>query len=60
MMKCYLMLHFIWVFTVYQSTHLGVSDLQRVKRFCVFTPNGWLKQGMTMLQGDVELCMKSL
>ena len=29
------MLHFadfIWVFTVYQSTHLGVSRIQRVKQ----------------------------
>ena len=25
------MQHFIWVFTVCQSTHLGVSGLQRVK-----------------------------
>ena len=31
LMKCSIMLHFIWVFTVYQSTHLGVSSKQRVK-----------------------------
>ena len=30
-MKCSIMLHFIWVFTVCQSTHLGVSRIQRVK-----------------------------
>ena len=29
-MKCCSMRHFIWVFTVCQSTHLGVSGLQRV------------------------------
>ena len=26
------MLHFIWVFTVCQSTHLAVSSIKRVKR----------------------------
>ena len=31
LMKCSIMLHFIWVFTSCQSTHLGVSGLQRVK-----------------------------
>ena len=31
-MKCHIMWHFIWVFTVCKSTHLGVSCLQRVKR----------------------------
>ena len=30
-MKCSIMLHFIWVFTVCKSTHLGVSQIQRVK-----------------------------
>ena len=30
-MKCSIMLHFIWVFTVCQSTRLRVSDIQRVK-----------------------------
>ena len=29
-MKCSMMLHFIWVLTVCQSTHLGVSSIQRV------------------------------
>ena len=32
-MKCSIMLHFIWVFTVCQSTRLGVSSIQRVKDF---------------------------
>ena len=31
LMKCSIMLHFIWIFTVCQSTHLGVSHIQRVK-----------------------------
>ena len=31
-MKCSIMLHFIWVFTVCKSTHLGVSRIQRVNR----------------------------
>ena len=26
-MKCSIMLHFIWVFTVCQSTHFGVSHI---------------------------------
>ena len=30
-MKCRIVRHFIWVFTVYQSTHLGVSGPRRVK-----------------------------
>ena len=30
-MKCSIMLHFIWIFNVYQSTHLRVSSIQRVK-----------------------------
>ena len=29
-MKCSIMLHFIWVFTVFESTHLGVFQIQRV------------------------------
>ena len=29
-MKCPFMCHLIWVFTLSQSTHLGVSSLQRV------------------------------
>ena len=29
-MKCSIMLHFIWAFTVCQSTHLGVSSIQKV------------------------------
>ena len=31
-MKCCILLHFIWVFTVCQSTHLGMSSIQRAKR----------------------------
>ena len=30
LIKCSIMLHFIWVFTVCQSTHLVVPSLQRV------------------------------
>ena len=30
LMKCCIMLHFIWVFNVCLSTHIGVSSLQRV------------------------------
>ena len=30
-MKCGIMLHFNWVFTVCQSIHLRVSSIQRVK-----------------------------
>ena len=30
-MKCSIMLHYIWVFFVCQSTCLGVSQIQRVK-----------------------------
>ena len=30
-MKCSIMLHFIWIFTVCQSTSLGVSSIQRVQ-----------------------------
>ena len=29
-MKCHIMQHFIYVFTVCHSTHLGVWDLQRI------------------------------
>ena len=29
-MKCSIMLHFIWVFTVCKYTHLGVLRIQRV------------------------------
>ena len=29
-MKCSMMLHFIWVFTVCKSTRLGVSSIQKV------------------------------
>ena len=32
-MKCRIMLHFIWVFTVCKSTHLGVSLIQRVNPY---------------------------
>ena len=32
-MKCSIMLHYIWVFTVCKSTHLGVSRIQRVNFF---------------------------
>ena len=32
-MKCCIVLQFIWVFTVYKSTRLGVSQIQSVKRF---------------------------
>ena len=41
------MMHFIWVFTVYKSTHLGVSRIQRVKRLSVFA-------GMAMLFSKAE------
>ena len=37
-MKCRTMLHFIWVFTVCQSTQFGVSGLQRVKGKNLFLP----------------------
>ena len=30
------MWHFIWVFTVCQSTHLGVSSLQRLRSYVIF------------------------
>ena len=30
-MKCHIMWHFIWVFTVCKSAPLGVSCVQRVK-----------------------------
>ena len=30
LMKCSSMLHFIWVYTVCQTTRLGVSSIQRV------------------------------
>ena len=30
-MKCHLMCHFIWAFTVSYKTHLGVSSPQRLK-----------------------------
>ena len=30
-MKCHIIMHFILVFTVFQSTHLRVSTIQRVK-----------------------------
>ena len=32
-MKCRIMRHFIWVFTVCQSTNLGASTIQSVKHF---------------------------
>ena len=32
--KCRNMRNFIWVFTVCQNLHLGVTSLQRVKRSC--------------------------
>ena len=36
-MKCHILWHFIWAFTVCQSTPLVVSSIQRVKRpFIVF------------------------
>ena len=35
-MKCSMMLHFIWVFTVCKSTHLGVSPIQRVNYIYIF------------------------
>ena len=31
LMKCSIMLHFIWVFTVYKRSRLGVTQIQRVK-----------------------------
>ena len=31
-MKCSIKLHFIWVFTVGKSTHLGVSSIQRANQ----------------------------
>ena len=35
-MKCSIMLHFIWVFTVCLSIYLGVSSIQRVKqKMCI-------------------------
>ena len=30
LMKCSIMLHFIWVFIIWQTTLLGVSSIQRV------------------------------
>ena len=35
-MKCRAVRHLIWVFTVCQSTHLGVSRIQRVKATMIF------------------------
>ena len=32
LMKCSIMLHFIWVFTVCKSTRLGVSQIQAIKQ----------------------------
>ena len=31
LMKCCMLRYFIWIYTVYQSTRLGVSSTQRVK-----------------------------
>ena len=36
-MKCSIMLHFIWFFTVCKSTRLGVSSIQRVKEYLLTT-----------------------
>ena len=36
-MKCSIMLHFIWVFTVCQSSRLGVSSIQRDDNNGAFT-----------------------
>ena len=38
LMKCSIMLHFIWDFTVCQSTGLGVTSIQMVKGYCYGVP----------------------
>ena len=35
-MTCHFWRHFIWVFTVCQSIHLGVSSIQKVKGLMPF------------------------
>ena len=52
------MWHFIWVFTVCKSTHLGVSNIQRVKLtvswFCF--PSDWSRLARKDCQDVPEQC----
>ena len=53
-MKCSIMLHFIWVFTVCKSTPLGVSLIQRVNvLFCEIIYNRNIAQ---LLSWTREFC----
>ena len=49
MIKCRIMRHFIWVFTICQSTRLGVSDLQSVTQVIFKTE---LKGFLTFINGE--------
>ena len=33
-MKCRILRHFFWVFTVCRSTPVGISSIERVNNFC--------------------------
>ena len=52
-MKCSVMRHFIWVFTVCQSTRLGLSGLQR---FLLVKSTDWLFIVTPMWDSVVILC----
>ena len=48
-MKCHIMWHFIWVFTVCQSTRLGISSLhvKRVNNYLILSKTFYSNIGST-------------
>ena len=54
-MKCSIVLHFIWVFTVCKSAQLGVSRIQRVKIYNTRLPdkNGYLKNNFLYFSTEI-------
>ena len=52
-MKCSILPHFIWVFTVCQSTPLWVSIIQRAKRSLNFISEGKI-EGQILVLGHYE------
>ena len=56
LMKCLLKQHFICVFTVCQSTHLGVSSPQRVDRVCAVVTTNVVHAFSLGVEGALCVC----
>ena len=62
LMKCLMVWHFIWIFTVCHSTCSGVSSVQRVDKGChetiIIPPANFVCRGYTVFTLSVRPCVR--